>query len=165
MGNLNEIILESIEKFINEGFFEAEDEEKKKHKMRKKHIFKKHNKKSESERKSDGDDWDDEDKETKKHKKRKKHRLKKHSKKSERERKRDGNDLNAEDEAEIRNIVNKSDLINVAALAKKVYPDHTPEGAQSQLRKELKGIKNDSGNEYHIKQRVSNEIRRQLQGL
>ena len=83
----------------------------------------------------------------------------------EKERKRDGNAMNSEDESEIRNIVNNNDLINVAALARKVFPDHTPEGAQSQLRKQLKGIKNDTGKQYHIKQRVGQEIRKQLQKL
>lgn len=89
----------------------------------------------------------------------------KFQKQSEREKERDGNAINSEDEAEIRNMVDKSDLINVAALARKVFPDHTPEGAQSQLRKQLKGIKNDSGKEYHIKQRVGKEIRKQMQQL
>ena len=83
----------------------------------------------------------------------------------EKEKKRDGNALNSEDESEIRNIVNSNDLINVAALARKVFPDHTPEGAQSQLRKQLKGETNDTGKEYHIKQRVGQEIRKQLQKL
>ncbi len=31
------------------------------------------------------------------------------------------------------------DLTDIAAVAQKVFPDHTPEGAQSQLRKELNG--------------------------
>lgn len=84
---------------------------------------------------------------------------------TEKEKKRDGNAMNSEDESEIRNMVNNSDLINVAALARKVFPDHTPEGAQSQLRKQLKGLKNDTGKQYHIKQRVGQEIRKQMQQL
>lgn len=84
---------------------------------------------------------------------------------SEKEKRRDGNTMNSEDESEIRNMVNNSDLINVAALARKVFPDHTPEGAQSQLRKQLKGLKNDTGKQYHIKQRVGQEIRKQMQQL
>lgn len=83
----------------------------------------------------------------------------------EKEKRRDGNAMNSEDESEIRNLVNQSDLINVAALARKVFPDHTPEGAQSQLRKQLKGETNDTGKEYHIKQRVGQEIRKQMQQL
>lgn len=84
---------------------------------------------------------------------------------AEKEKMRDGNQMNSEDESNIRNMVLNNDLINIAALARKVFPDHTPEGAQSQLRKQLKGIKNDSGHQYHIKQRVGQEIRKQMQDL
>ena len=48
--------------------------------------------------------------------------------------KRDGNNVSAGDEKELRHDINRDDLLNIAALARKVYPDHTPEGAQSQLR-------------------------------
>lgn len=118
--NLDRIISEEINRYINESFFEAEDNQPK------------HNKFKEQQ---------------------------------EKEKRRDGNTMNSEDESEIRNVVNTNDMINVAALARKVFPDHTPEGAQSQLRKQLKGIKNDTGKEYHIKQRVGQEIRKQLQKL
>ncbi len=119
--NINKIITEEINKYINESFFEAESEPQVKNNKFKDQI--------------------------------------------EKEKRRDGNALNSEDESEIRNIVNNNDLINVAALARKVFPDHTPEGAQSQLRKQLKGETNDTGKEYHIKQRVGQEIRKQLQKL
>lgn len=78
---------------------------------------------------------------------------------------RDGNNLSHSDEKQIRNNVNNDDLINIAALARKVYPDHTPEGAQSQLRKKLKGIKNDNGSEYHIKDREADIIQRELNNI
>lgn len=117
--NINKIITEEINKYINESFFEAESEPKDS----------------------------------------------KFKDQIEKEKRRDGNALNSEDESEIRNVVNNNDLINVAALARKVFPDHTPEGAQSQLRKQLKGETNDTGKEYHIKQRVGQEIRKQLQKL
>lgn len=78
---------------------------------------------------------------------------------------RDGNNLSDSDEAQIRNDVNNGDIINIAALARKVYPDHTPEGAQSQLRKKLKGIKNDNGSEYHIKDREADVIQKVLNDL
>lgn len=75
---------------------------------------------------------------------------------------RDGENVSYSDETQIRHEVNKDDLINVAALARKVYPDHTPEGAQSQLRKKLKGLTNDNGSEYHIKEREASTIRKAL---
>lgn len=48
-------------------------------------------------------------------------------------------------------------FINVKKVAEKLYPDHTPEGAQSQLRKKLKGEKSDSGSTYKLKKK---EVRR-----
>jgi hypothetical protein len=39
----------------------------------------------------------------------------------------------------IKNLFNK-DLLNVAAFARYVFPNHTEEGAQSQLRKAIKGL-------------------------
>lgn len=132
------IISESIHNFlINEGFFEAKTQSDRAKKAVHRGI-KKYNKMQSNNKFKD---------------------------QAEQEKKRDGNAMNSEDESEIRNMVNNSDLINVAALARKVFPDHTPEGAQSQLRKQLKGIKNDSGKQYHIKQRVGQEIRKQMQKL
>lgn len=78
---------------------------------------------------------------------------------------RDGKNVSVGDEAQIRHDVDNADLINVAALAREVYPDHTPEGAQSQLRKKLKGLKNDNGSEYHIKQREAAVIRKALNDI
>ena len=42
-------------------------------------------------------------------------------------------------------------FVNVKKVAEKLYPDHTPEGAQSQLRKKLKGETSDSGSKYMLK--------------
>lgn len=78
---------------------------------------------------------------------------------------RDGNKISTGDEEQIRHDVSKDDLINIAALARKVYPDHTPEGAQSQLRKKIKGLKNDSGKEYHIRHREAGAIRKALNSI
>lgn len=69
--------------------------------------------------------------------------------------------VSSDDEIELRKDMN-NDVINVAAMARKVFPDHTPEGAQSQLRKQIKGLKSDSGSEYHIKQKTANIIRKEL---
>lgn len=80
----------------------------------------------------------------------------------EKAKRRDGKNISSGDESQLRRDINTNELINVAALARLVYPKHTPEGAQSQLRKKLKGLKNDNGSEYHIKQREASTIRKAL---
>ena len=79
-------------------------------------------------------------------------------KSAERAKRRDGENISKSDENNLRSLFDKG-ILNVSAVAQKVYPDHTPEGAQSQLRKKLEGEKNDNGSEYHIKQREDNVIR------
>lgn len=74
---------------------------------------------------------------------------------------RDGKNVSGSDEDRLRNLLNTG-LINISALAQEIYPDHTEEGAQSQLRKKIKGETNDNGSEYHIKERESAAIRRVL---
>ena len=69
--------------------------------------------------------------------------------------------LTNQDAEDINNILD-SDYINVAALAQDVYPDHTPEGAQSQLRKKIKGLTNDTGSKYKLKKKEAYKIRRYL---
>ena len=51
------------------------------------------------------------------------------------------------------------DFVNISAVAQKLYPDHTPEGAQSQLRKKLKGETSDSGSKYKIKTKEAKKLR------
>ena len=75
-----------------------------------------------------------------------------------------GENLSKSDEDYIRNIL-KNDAVNVSAIAQKVYPDHTKEGAQSQLRKAIEGEKNDIGSEYHVKQKVGTTILGALKDL
>lgn len=53
----------------------------------------------------------------------------------------------------------KSGFINIKKVAEKLYPDHTPEGAQSQLRKKLEGEKSDSGSEYKLKRKDIRRLR------
>ncbi len=69
--------------------------------------------------------------------------------------------LNNQDAEDLNSILD-SDLIDVAALAKYVYPGHTPQGAQSQLRKKIKGLKNDNGSRYKLKKKEAYKIRRIL---
>ncbi|MBR6516935.1 MAG: hypothetical protein IKT40_08895 [Bacilli bacterium] len=74
---------------------------------------------------------------------------------------RDGIQVSKSDEDRLRSLL-KTNLFNIAAVAKRVYPDHTDEGAQSQLRKKIMGEKSDSGSEYHLNQREAEAIRRIL---
>lgn len=55
-----------------------------------------------------------------------------------------------------------SPLINQSEVASELYPDHTKEGAQSQLRKKVKGLKSDSGSKYKIKRKEARRLRRIL---
>lgn len=65
-------------------------------------------------------------------------------------------------DAEDINKILDSDYINLAAVAQDVYPDHTRQGAQSQLRKKVKGLKSDSGSTYKLKKKEANKIRRAI---
>ena len=69
--------------------------------------------------------------------------------------------LNTQDNANMSNFLD-SDAINLSAIAQEIYPDHTPEGAQSQLRKKVKHIKSDSGSEYKIKDKEAEKINKVL---
>ena len=71
---------------------------------------------------------------------------------------RDGEKVSKSDEDRLRSLL-KTNLFNIAAVAKRIYPDHTDEGAQSQLRKKIMGEKSDSGTEYHLKEREAEMIR------
>lgn len=48
---------------------------------------------------------------------------------------------------------------NISQIAQEVFPDHTKEGAQSQLRKELKGEHADSGHKYRLKKHHLQRLR------
>ena len=72
-----------------------------------------------------------------------------------------GANLNTQDNANMSHFLN-SDAINLSAIAQEIYPDHTPEGAQSQLRKKVKHIKSDSGSEYKIKDKEAERINKVL---
>lgn len=65
--------------------------------------------------------------------------------------------INKQDAADISDIID-SDIVNTAAVAQKVYPDHTPEGAQSQLRKKIKGLTNDNGSKYRLKKKEADML-------
>lgn len=69
--------------------------------------------------------------------------------------------LNNQDAEDLNDILD-SDFINISAVAQEIYPDHTPEGAQSQLRKKVKGIENDNGSRYRLKKKEAYKIRRAI---
>jgi len=72
--------------------------------------------------------------------------------------------MNKSDEDAITNVLD-NDAINLAAVARRVYPDLTPAGAQSKLRKKVKGEKSDSGSVYKIKKKEANKIDKILSDL
>lgn len=53
-----------------------------------------------------------------------------------------------------------NDVINVAAVARKLYPKLTPQGAQSKLRKKIKHEKSDSGSIYTLKKNEADMARK-----
>lgn len=64
------------------------------------------------------------------------------------------------EQSELSDLLNNG-FFNIAKIAQELFPDHTPEGAQSQLRKKLNGDIADSGYKYHLKKK---EVRR-LRGI
>ena len=56
----------------------------------------------------------------------------------------------------------KDDALNLAPIAQEVYPDHTKEGAQSQLRKKIEGELSDSGTKYKLNKKEAKRLRRAL---
>jgi hypothetical protein len=69
--------------------------------------------------------------------------------------------LNNQDAEDLSSLID-SDYINTAAVAHKWRPDLTPEGAQSELRKKVKGLTNDNGSKYKLKKKDAFKLRRIL---
>lgn len=67
--------------------------------------------------------------------------------------------LNNGDAEEIARALN-NDVINVAGVARQLYPNLTPQGAQSKLRKKIKHVKSDSGSVYKLKKKEAFKARR-----
>lgn len=131
--NIDNIITESINEFLVEDIF-GEIKKEKKHK--------KHHKKKESKDVK------------KKGKKLTNGRRGEFNVKYDRETNPNLTDADAEDLIDMID----TDMINLAAVAKRVYPDHTPQGAQSQLRKKIKGLKSDSGAKYRLKKKEGDKV-------
>lgn len=129
--NIDIIITEEINRYLNENIFDE-----KRHTKKKDVTIKKKGKKLRNGRRGDFDAKHD----------------------------RDTNpNLTNQDAADLSSILD-SDLIDLAAVASKLYPDHTPEGAQSQLRKKVKGLENDNGSKYHLKKKESDELLKIISG-
>ena len=128
--DINYIIAEEIDRFLNENIILEKKKKKKKKKKGPKNTLKKGKKL----RKGLRTDFD----------------LKK-----DRETNPNLTDMDAED---LNNVLD-SDFINVSAVAQEVYPGHTKQGAQSQLRKKIKGLRSDSGSKYKLKKKEANKIR------
>ena len=133
--DINRIIAEEIDRFINEDIFaeKAKKKKKKKEKDEPRDIGKKAKKLINGRR---GEFNFKKDRET-------------------------NPNLNNQDAEDLNDILD-SDFINISAVAQEIYPDHTPEGAQSQLRKKVKGIENDNGSRYRLKKKEAYKIRRAI---
>lgn len=141
---IDNIISEEINRYLVENVFDENFFMEKKHKKSKKHHGKKKDKKSKD--------------------------IKKHSIKKKggsrgdfdvKKDKTTNPNINNQDARELTNILD-SDYVNLAAVARDVYPDHTDEGAQSQLRKKVKHLKSDSGSTYKIKKKEADKIRKSI---
>lgn len=63
-----------------------------------------------------------------------------------------------QEQSSVKDILSNG-FINIKKVAEKLYPDHTPEGAQSQLNKKLTGAKSDSGSTYKLKKKEVKRLR------
>jgi len=158
MTNLDNIINEVVQSYLNnnlvsESFF---DEAKKKKN--------KDDDSDKSDKSKDEDKKDDKKSET--HKKKKK-KFKKNAIKGKGGLRKDfdieddemyNKNVDDQEQSSITDILN-NDFINVGAVAQKLYPDHTKEGAQSQLRKKLEGEASDSGSVYKLKSKEVRKLR------
>lgn len=72
--------------------------------------------------------------------------------------------INDLEQGKLSDILNNGPF-NISKIAQKVFPDHTKEGAQSQLRKELKGEHADSGYKYRLKKHHLQRLRAILSKL
>ena len=63
-----------------------------------------------------------------------------------------------QEQSSVENILSNG-FVNIKKVAEKLYPDHTPEGAQSQLHKKLRGDKSDSGSTYKLKTKEVKRLR------
>jgi hypothetical protein len=66
--------------------------------------------------------------------------------------------VDAQEETSIKNILTNG-FVNIKKVAEKLYPHHTPEGAQSELNKKLTGAKSDSGSPYKLKSKEVKKLR------
>lgn len=133
--NLDNIITESINSFLNNNLVtesnQEDDTNKKEGGEKKKKKFRKNAIKSKGGLRKDFDTEDDETY---------------------------NKNVDDQEESSIRDILNTG-YVNVSAVAQDLYPDHTKEGAQSQLRKKLEGETSDSGSKYKLKNKEVKRLR------
>lgn len=68
------------------------------------------------------------------------------------------NKIDDMEQSELSGLLNNG-FFNIAKIAQELYPDHTAEGAQSQLRKKLNGDIADSGKKYQLKTKEVKKLR------
>ena len=145
--NFNQIINETVDTYLRRNLlFEAKDDDKKTNK----------DEKEEEEDKKENENSD---------KQKKKKKFKKNAIKGKGGLRKDfdveddethNQTVDDQEQSSISDLLSNG-FVNVKKVAEKLYPDHTPEGAQSQLSKKLRGDKSDSGSTYKLK---SKEVKR-----
>lgn len=158
MSRLDNIINEAIDRFLNEDVFDEAKKEKKKG------YRKKGSKKSAEEYRQEHEKFlADRAKKEKDKKKIRRNALKAKNGLRKDFNQEDDQKFNAkvsdEEQSNIEKIL-KSKAINVSAIAQELYPDHTKEGAQSQLNKKINGDISDSGVKYHLKNKEVRNLRK-----
>lgn len=153
MDFLNKIIAETIDSYLDENLIREDilSEAKKKKKK----------KKSKSKKETE-DSKEDKHKEKKKKRKFKKNAIKlKGGLRTDFDSEDDeahNQDVGDQEQSQYEDILN-SGFVNVKKIAQKMYPNLTPEGAQSKLRKKAKRIKSDSGRRYKLKTKDLRRLR------
>lgn len=150
MFNIDKIITETINRYINENVWDEADD-----------------KASEDEKEEEKDSKEEEKKDSEENGRKKKKKFRKNAIKGKGGLRKDfdvesdeeyNSNVDDQEQSSVQDILTNG-FVNIKKVAEKLYPDHTPEGAQSQLSKKLRGDKSDSGSTYKLKTKEVKKLR------
>lgn len=150
MFNIDKIITETINRYINENVWDEADD-----------------KASEGEKEEEKDSNEEEKKDSEENGHKKKKKFRKNAIKGKGGLRKDfdvesdeeyNSNVDDQEQSSVQDILTNG-FVNIKKVAEKLYPDHTPEGAQSQLSKKLRGDKSDSGSTYKLKTKEVKKLR------
>lgn len=150
MFNIDKIITETINRYINENVWDEADD-----------------KASEDEKEEEKDSKEEEKKDSEENGHKKKKKFRKNAIKGKGGLRKDfdvesdeeyNSNVDDQEQSSVQDILTNG-FVNIKKVAEKLYPDHTPEGAQSQLSKKLRGDKSDSGSTYKLKTKEVKKLR------